>query len=439
MSTRKIDIITMGCSKNLVDSEQLMRRIEAKGYTVEHNSHNVDGDIVIVNTCGFIGDAKEESVNMILDLCNLKQEGVISKIIVMGCLSQRYLSELTEEIPEVDAWYGKFNWNEIIDTLPAITTSSQKKPFLWERKLTTAPWTSYMKISEGCDRFCAYCAIPLITGRHKSRPIDDIISETRHLTQQGVKEFNVIAQDLSAYGKDLYGRLALPELIDRMADVEGVEWIRLHYAYPVEFPMEVLNVMQSRDNVCHYLDMALQHISNPVLANMRRHITADQTYALIEKIRSSVPDIRLRTTLMTGFPGEGEKEFKELLEFVEKVKFDRMGAFAYSEEEGTWGARHLGDDIPEEVKQQRLEQLMELQEGISASLHEKLIGTTQRVLVDEKEDSTLTGRTQWDSPEVDPVVIIHTPRDMQEPQPGSFVNVKITAAEAFELQGEITR
>lgn len=426
----------MGCSKNLVDSERLIKRLSSKGYDVRHDPSNVEADIAIVNTCGFIGDAKEESINMILDIASLKQKGKIGQIYVMGCLSQRYLEELKGEIPEVDAWYGKFNWDEIIKKLPD-AKDEVKKPKIWERTLTTSPWSAYMKISEGCDRFCAYCAIPLITGRHTSRPIDEIISETEMLAREGVKEFNVIAQDLSAYGKDIYNRLALPELIDKMADIKGVEWIRLHYAYPVEFPMEVLDIMRQRENVCNYIDMALQHISDPVLSNMRRHITKEETYALIDNIRQRVPGIRLRTTLMTGFPGEGEKEFEELLKFVEEVKFDRMGAFAYSEEEGTWGARHLTDSIPLEVKEERLASLMDLQESISYDLHSKLKGENLKVLIDGREGDSLIARTQWDSPEVDPVVIINGDEESENFKPGEFVNVTITNTDAFELQGEL--
>lgn len=438
----RVDVITMGCSKNLVDSERLLRRIESKGYEVHHDSDNVCGDIVVVNTCGFIGDAKEESVNMILELANLKEEGTIGKLIVMGCLSERYRKELAEEIPEVDEWYGKFDWGGIIDSLPVQTPVAGSPGIMtdlnaWDRKLTTQPWSAFLKISEGCNRFCAYCAIPIITGRHKSRSMDELVAETSKLAASGVKEFNIIAQDLSAYGTDLYGRHALPELMERLSDIEGVEWLRLHYAYPVDFPMDSLRVMRERSNICTYLDMALQHISDPVLSNMRRHITSAQTYDLIAKIRDEVPDIRLRTTLMTGFPGEGKKEFDELMQFVEHVRFDRMGAFAYSPEEGTYGFMTFNDDIPQQVKEERLTALMELQEGISAELHSRLKGEKLKVLIDSIEDGEAIGRTQWDSPEVDPVVIVTLPQGKEKPRPGTFVDATITATDAFELQAII--
>ncbi|MDE5664233.1 MAG: 30S ribosomal protein S12 methylthiotransferase RimO [Muribaculaceae bacterium] len=433
----RVDVISMGCSKNLVDSERLLRRLRAKGYHSVHDSAEPCGEWVMVNTCGFIGDAKEESINLILQLSEAKAEGRIGHIAVMGCLSERYLAELEEEIGEVDLWYGKFNWNLFIDQLPDRSSQLPQEPHPWERDLTTPEWSAYLKISEGCNRFCAFCAIPLITGRHTSRPRQEILDEVRHLVAKGVKEFNIIAQDLSSYGLDLSGESQLAQLIDEMASIPGVEWIRLHYAYPADFPMEILDVMRRRPNVCNYLDIALQHIADPVLANMRRHIDKEGTLRLIEEIRRRVPGIRLRTTLMTGFPGEGEKEFAELLDFVRTVRFDRMGAFAYCEEEGTWGARHLTDSIPEEVKQQRLQQLMDLQEEIALELNTELIGSTVRVLIESNDpsdpDSTATGRTQWDSPEVDPEVIVSgcTAR------PGEFVDVHITGAQPFELLGHV--
>ncbi len=425
----------MGCSKNLFDSERLLRRLEAKGYTVAHDSDDVCGSIAIVNTCGFIGDAKEESIDMILRLAEGKHRGLIGRLVVMGCLSERYREELRAEIPEVDEWYGKFDWDRIIDKLPDVVAASTTK--VWERKLTTPPYSTFMKISEGCDRFCAYCAIPLITGRHKSRSIEEILEETQALVHQGVKEFNIIAQDLSAYGTDLYGRHALAELVERMSDMRGVEWLRLHYAYPVDFPYDVLRVMRERPNVCNYLDMALQHISTPVLANMRRHIDAGATRELIQRIRDEVPGIRLRTTLMTGFPGEGDREFRELLEFMDEVKFDRLGAFAYCQEDDTWAARHLKDDIPEDVKRHRLDIIMERQKEISYELHQKLIGTVQRVLIDEVEPEWFVGRTQWDSPEVDPQVLVCRDASSEGITAGDFVDVSISSADAFELTGKI--
>lgn len=424
----------MGCSKNLIDSERLLKQLEAKGYDTRHDPENPDGEYVVVNTCGFINDAKEESIDTIIGLTALKEERKIGKIIVMGCLSQRYMEDLKREIPEVDVWYGKFDWKNFIAGLPDRKTATDR-PASWERTLTTPPHSAYIKISEGCNRFCSFCAIPLITGRHTSRPIEEILEETRTLVSEGVKEFNVIAQDLSSYGTDLYGRHALAELIDRMADIEGVEWIRLHYAYPSDFPMDILDVMARRENVCKYLDIALQHISDKVLANMRRHIDKEGTMKLLDEIRRRVPGIRIRTTLMTGFPGEGEKEFEELEEFVRDQRFDRMGAFAYSEEEDTYGARNFSDDIPEETKQRRLDKIMEIQEEIALRLNERMVGSVEKVLIDRIEGDKAFGRTQYDSPEVDPEVII----DDNTLTPGEFVNAKITAAYPFELVATIAK
>jgi ribosomal protein S12 methylthiotransferase len=422
----------MGCSKYLVDSEQLMKRLESLGYEAHHDSDNVRGEIVVVNTCGFIGDAKEESINMILQLLEAKGEGQIGKLYVMGCLSERYLSDLKSELPDVDGFYGKFDWNKIVDALEA--EKQQKCSALnWERKLTTPPYSAYIKISEGCNRFCAYCAIPLITGRHKSRPIDEIESEVKALVAEGVKEFNIIAQDLSAYGSDLYGKLMLPELIEKIAQIEGVEWVRLHYAYPVDFPWEVLEVMKRYDNVCNYLDIALQHIADPVLTNMRRHITKEETLKVIEKIRNIVPDIKLRTTLMVGFPGETEEAFKELVDFVREVKFDRMGAFTYSAEENTPSFK-LNDDVSQEEKDERLDELTQMQEGISLQLNRNKIGKVFTVLIDRKEGEYWIGRTEHDSPEVDNEVLIPIE---EKAKIGEFFQVKITDAIEFDLYGEI--
>lgn len=438
----------MGCSKNLVDSERLIRRLEAKGYSVEPDPDVPDSEYVVINTCGFIGDAKKESIDMILDMAERKKAGSVGNIFVMGCLSERYLDELKAEIPEVDRWYGKFNWNSIIDTLPdAGAKMPDNQPQPWERTLTTPPWSAFIKISEGCNRFCAFCAIPLITGRHTSRPVEEILAETSRLAEEGVREFNVIAQDLSSYGTDLYGRSALAELIDRMADIEGVEWIRLHYAYPADFPMDILDVMARRDNVCKYLDIALQHIADPVLSNMHRHITGEETRRLLETIRARVPGIHIRTTLMTGFPGEGEKEFEELLEFVRSQKFERMGAFAYCEEEGTSGARLYDDDIPQEVKQQRLDTLMALQQEIADSHNDSMVGKRLRILIDDVEGDydfedydlpaeerlpvSVYGRTEFDSPDVDQEVFI----EKSTARPGEFVEVEITDTLPFQLIG----
>lgn len=422
----------MGCSKNLIDSERLIRRLDEKGYSVAHDPENPRGEWVVVNTCGFIQDAKEESIELILQLGELKEAGKIGRIAVMGCLSERYMDDLKAEIDEVDRWYGKYDWKAFVESLPA-RKDDATTPKDWERTLTTPPYSSYLKISEGCNRFCAFCAIPLITGRHTSRPMEEIEEEVRTLAADGVSEFNVIAQDLSSYGTDIYGRHALAELIDRLADIEGVKWIRLHYAYPSDFPMDILDVMARRSNVCKYLDIALQHIADPVLSNMRRHITGQQTRDLLTEMRRRVPGLKIRTTLMVGFPGEGEEEFNQLMDFVREQRFERMGAFAYSEEDDTWAARNLGDPVPEDVKQQRLDALMRLQEDISLSRNEEMIGQTVRVLVDRIDGETRIGRTQWDSPEVDPEIYVSG----SDAEPGDFINVKITGAEPFELFGKL--
>ena len=428
MRKNKIDIISLGCSKNLVDSEQLMRQFEAAGYKVAHNASRIDGETVVVNTCGFIADAQQESIDTILRLGQAKREGKIRNLFVMGCLAERFRADLVETLPEVDRLYGKFDWKKMLADLGHAYRSDLAR----ERHLTTPDHYCYLKISEGCNRFCAFCAIPLITGRHTSVPIDQLLDEVRRLAAGGVKEFNVIAQDLSSYGLDLTGRMQLPELIDRMADIEGVEWIRLHYAYPTQFPYDILPVMASRDNVCSYLDIALQHISDKVLTNMRRHITRQETLDLLARLRREVPGIHIRTTLMVGFPGEGEEEFQELIDFTREARFERMGAFAYSEEAGTWAAQHLSDDIPPEVKQDRLQQLMELQERISLDIQEHKVGQTLRVIIDREEDDYYIGRTQWDSPEVDPEVLVTKDKPLAV---GTFAQVKITQAFPFELIG----
>lgn len=370
---------------------------------------------------------------MILQLGQLKKTRKIGHIAVMGCLSQRYMDDLKAEIPEVDIWYGKFDWKDFIDRLPDNVDKAQEKPKEWQRTLTTPPHSTYLKISEGCNRFCAFCAIPLITGRHTSRHIEEILDETRELVAKGVKDFNIIAQDLSSYGTDLYGHHALPELIDRMAEIPGVEWIRLHYAYPSDFPMELLDVMARHDNVCKYLDIALQHVSDKVLDNMRRHISGKETRELLAEMRRRIPGLKIRTTLMVGFPGEGDEEFEELLDFVREQRFERMGAFAYSEEDDTWAAKNLGDDIPQETKQARLDRLMELQQEIAYQRNLEMVGQTVRVLIDRVEGDTRIGRTQWDSPEVDPEIYVKG----SDVEPGEFINVKITGAEPFELFGEL--
>ena len=431
MKKNRIDVITLGCSKNLVDSERLLKRFEDCGYEVAHDSDNVCGEVVVINTCGFIGDAKEESINTILEYVEAKREHRIKHLFVMGCLSERYFADLKLEIPEVDKFYGKFNWAELINDLKLINPPTKS----YERHLTTPSHYAYLKISEGCNRFCAFCAIPLITGRHTSVPMEQLEEEVRTLVAQGVKEFNVIAQDLSSYGTDIYGHMALPELIERLAVIEGVEWIRLHYAYPTQFPYEILPVMARHKNVCKYLDIALQHISNKVLTIMRRHITKEQTLELIERLRREVPGIHIRTTLMVGFPGEGEAEFKELKDFIRTARFDRMGAFAYCEEDDTFAAKNYSDDIPQEVKDARLAEIMEIQEGIALELNEAKIGSVLKVIIDREEGDYFIGRTEFDSPEVDPEVLI---KKSQPLSIGKFYNVRIEAAMPFELIGEVT-
>lgn len=431
---KKIAVITLGCSKNLVDSERLMKMLADVGYDVtdaasEEFIESEGEKIVVVNTCGFIGDAKEESVNEILAWCEAKTEGEIDALYVMGCLSQRYANELPAEIPEVDKWYGKTDWAGLVGELAHRAPGSAP----YDRVITTPRHHAYLKIAEGCNRFCSFCAIPLITGRYKSRPVEEIIDEVRMLVGRGVREFNVIAQDLTNYGKDLYGKVEIARLVDEMAKVEGVEWIRLHYAYPKDFPLELLDVMACHDNVCKYLDIALQHVSDTVLANMRRHITGKETRELLAEIRRRVPGIHIRTTPMVGFPGEGDEEFEELVDFVKEQRFERMGAFAYCEEEDTFGAKNFTDDIPAEVKQSRLERLMAVQEEISLAIQEAKVGEVMRVVVDREEDEFYVGRTQFDSPEVDPEVLIKKTLPLKR---GEFYNVRITSALPFELMAE---
>ena len=431
MRKNTIDIITLGCSKNLVDSEKLMRQLEANGYKVTHDSPRPQGEIAVINTCGFIGDAKEESINMILEFCEAKEEGRLNKLYVMGCLSERYLKELEVEIPQVDKFYGKFNWNELLADLG----KAYQPEIAIERTLTTPNHYAYLKISEGCDRSCAYCAIPIITGKHVSRPMEEIIKEVELLVSEGVKEFQIIAQELTYYGVDLYKSQKLPELIERIAQVPGVEWIRLHYAYPTHFPEDLFRVMRENANVCKYMDIALQHVSDNMLTKMRRHVSKAETYALIDKFRKEVPGIHLRTTLMVGFPGETEEDFNELKEFVQKARFDRMGAFAYSEEEGTYAAEAYEDSISSEVKQARLDELMAIQQGISAELSAAKVGQEYKVIIDRKEGEYYIGRTQFDSPEVDPEVLIKS--EGKRLFTGHFYNVLITDADDFDLYGKI--
>ena len=445
-SATSIDLLTLGCSKNLVDSERLMAQLRRAGFRVQHDPERTEGDICIVNTCGFIGDAKEESINVILEQGQRKYPAAgsvadglsvstslppLQKLYVMGCLSQRYLTELKAEIPEVDGWYGKFDWPKLLADLGEAWDETLKP----NRVITTPSHYAYVKISEGCNRHCSYCAIPIITGAHVSRPMDEILDEVRQLVAMGVKEFNVIAQELTFYGVDLYHRRAIAELIDRMADIEGVEWIRLHYGYPTDFPWELLDVIKRHPNICRYLDIALQHIADPVLTAMRRHITKEETYAFVERIRREIPDLHLRTTLMVGHPGETDEAFEELLDFTRWARFERMGAFAYSEEEGTYSAEHYADDIPEEVKQARLSKLMRLQQRISAEVQEAKVDTTQRVIIDRTEGEYFVGRTQYDSPEVDPEVLI--PLKDNPLIIGQFYDIIITSADDFDLYGSL--
>lgn len=406
-----------------------MRQFVANGYTVEHDPEEPDGEIAVVNTCGFIGDAKEESINMILDFVEAKKQNKLKKLFVMGCLSQRYVDELRVEIPEVDAFYGKFDWRGIVDELG----KSYYKDLEFDRSLSTPPHYAYVKVSEGCDRTCAYCSIPIITGKHISRPIEDIVEEVKLLVKKGVKEFQLIAQDLTYYGLDRYKTMKLPELVERISDVEGVEWIRLHYAYPLHFPLDLLRVMRERDNVCKYLDIALQHVSNEMLKKMRRNISKQQTIDLIKKIREEVPGIHIRTTMMVGHPGETEQDFQELLEFVKETKFERLGAFPYSHEEGTYCDKNYIDDIPASVKQDRMNQLMEVQEDISMAVNNDKIGKVLRVIIDREEEDFYIGRTEFDSPEVDGEVLIDKSDEMIV---GEMYDVEITSALPFDLMGE---
>ena len=472
-----IDFISLGCSKNLVDSEVLMGLFETHGYHVTHDDPDPRGEIVVVNTCGFIADAKEESINTILEQVQRKAEGLVERVYVMGCLSERYLAELEAEIPEVDGWYGKFNYRQLaadidhspltidhspltidhspltIDHSERAANNAQCSMFngQWERKLTTPPHYAYIKISEGCDRSCAYCAIPIITGHHRSRPMEEILDEVRGLVKRGVKEFQIIAQELTYYGLDLYGERRIAQLIEQMADIEGVVWIRLHYAYPTNFPWELLRVMREKRNVCRYIDVALQHVSDNVLSRMKRNITHEETVAFVERLRREVPGIHLRTTMMVGFPGETEEDFQELIEFVKWARFERLGAFAYSEEDGTWSATHYEDDVPEDVKQRRLDKLMRVQQNISAEIEAAKVGTVMPVIIDRVEGDYYVGRTEFCSPEVDPEVLIplwgvkgsergvkgSERDDTFMPVIGNIYNVRITDSEEFDLYGEV--
>ncbi len=430
----KVDLITLGCSKNLVDSEQLMGRLELNGYDVEHDPKVADGEIAIINTCGFIQDAKKESIDTILEFAERRKSGELKKLIVMGCLSQRYKKELEKEIPEVDKFYGKFDFMDVMKYLGRDTEYNSKMGV--NRRITTPKHYAYVKVSEGCNRMCSYCAIPLITGRYKSRDMQEIVDEVEFLVSQGVKEFQIIAQDLSYYGEDKYGENKLAELVRRLSDVNGVEWLRLHYAYPAGFPDELLKVMRERENVCKYLDIALQHISDNMLVKMRRHITKAETLDLLAKIRSEVSGIHIRTTLMVGHPGETSDDFDELVDFVKTQRFERMGAFTYSDEDGTYSNVHYNDDVPIEVKDKRLDKIMDLQSFISEEINANKVGKVLKTIIDRKEGDFYVGRTQFDSPEVDPEVLVKSDAKLVA---GNFYDVKITGAETYDLYGEIAK
>ena len=431
MKKGQIDIITMGCSKNLVDSETLMAKFEKAGYKCTHDAKRIEGEIVVVNTCGFIEDAKQESIDTILELVQAKEEGRIGKLFVMGCLSQRYKEDLEKEIPEVDKYYGKFNYKQLLVDLGEPETPVTESA---ERHITTPRHYAYIKISEGCDRHCAYCAIPIITGRHVSRPKEEILAEVRELVERGVKEFQIIAQELTYYGVDIDGKRHIADLIADIADIKGVKWVRLHYAYPNQFPLELLDVIREKPNVCKYLDIALQHISDNVLTRMHRNVSKKETMELIEKIREGVPGIHLRTTLMVGFPGETEEDFRELVDFVKWARFERMGAFAYSAEDGTYSAEHYEDDVPQEEKQRRLDKLMAVQQRISAEVEALKVGTVLKTIVDRKEGDYYIGRSEFCSPEVDPEVLIKADHRLRV---GNFYNVHITDSDDFDLYGEV--
>ena len=440
MIKNQIDVITLGCSKNLVDSEKLMKLLEENGYTLRHNPDKVNGEIVVINTCGFIGDAKEESINMILEVCDLKRKRRIRNVFVMGCLSERYMAELGDEIPQVDKYYGKFDWVNLVKDLGGENPDEDDSQLSivncqLDRVQTTPQHYAYVKISEGCDRTCAYCAIPIITGRHVSRPMEEIVEEVRLLVSKGVTEIQLIAQDLTYYGVDLYKKQSIAELVERISDVEGLKWVRLHYGYPTHFPMDLLRVMRERDNVCKYLDIALQHVSTEVLKRMRRNITKEETINLLRTIRQEVPGIYLRTTLMVGFPGETDEEFEELVQFVKDMRFERMGAFAYSEEEGTHAAEHYEDDIDDDTKQARLGLLMRVQQRIAEEVSANSIGKTMEVVIDREEGNYYIGRTQYDSPEVDPEVLLLKAEN--EVEIGQYYRVEITAADEFDLYGKV--
>lgn len=435
MRKNQVDVVTLGCSKNLVDSEQLIRQFLANGYVVHHNSDSVNGEIVVINTCGFIGDAQEESINMILKMVEAKKVGRIGQVYVMGCLTERFMDELRAEIPEVDGYYGKFNWKNLLKDLGK---AYHNDPLGGNRSITTPAHYAYMKISEGCNRSCSYCAIPIITGKHKSRPMEELIAEAEALVASGVKEIQLIAQDLTFYGLDIYKQNRLAELLKRLSDVQGLEWLRLHYAYPADFPREILAVMRERENICSYLDIALQHISDPMLRAMRRRVTKAETYELLRYMRKEVPGLHLRTTLMTGHPGETDQDFEELLQFVRDIRFDRLGAFVYSHEAGTYAHQAYADDIPLEIKQERIDRLMSTQEAIATELNTAKVGKTFKTIIDRSEEEFFIGRTEYDSPEVDQEVLI-SKLDTPQLEVGQFYPIEITSSDTFDLYGRLAQ
>ncbi len=433
MRKNQVDVVTLGCSKNLVDSEQLIRQFLANGYVVHHNSDSVNGEIVVINTCGFIGDAQEESINMILKMVGAKKMGRIGQVYVMGCLTERFMDELKAEIPEVDGYYGKFNWKNLLTDLGK---AYHNDPLGGNRSITTPAHYAYMKISEGCNRSCSYCAIPIITGKHKSRPMEDLIAEAEALVSTGVKEIQLIAQDLTFYGLDIYRKNTLAELLQRLSDIQGLECLPLPCAYPANFPREILAVMRERENICSYLDIALQHISDPMLRAMRRRVTKAETYELLRYMRQEVPGLHLRTTLMTGHPGETDQDFEELLQFVRDIRFDRLGAFVYSHEAGTYAHKAYADDIPLEVKQERIDRLMSAQEAIATELNAAKVGKTFKTVIDRSEEEFFIGRTEYDSPEVDQEVLI-SKLDTPQLEVGNFYPIEITSSDTFDLYGRL--
>lgn len=429
MIKKRVNIVTMGCSKNLVDSEVLLNQLERGKFEVVHDSNETGFDAVFINTCGFIHDAKQESIDMILDYAEAKKRGEINKLFVMGCLSERYQKDLETEIPEVDRYFGKFDMKAMVDELKV----AYHPEYIYERKITTPSHFAYLKISEGCNRSCSFCAIPMMTGKHKSRTIESLLLEARYLAKKGVKEILLIAQELSYYGIDIYGKSRLAELVNLISEIEGIEWIRLHYLYPTKFPFDILPVMRENPKVCKYVDMPLQHIANPVLKNMMRHVTREETEALIKRIKTEVPGVVLRTTMLVGFPGETEGDFEELKSFIEEMRFERLGVFPFSNEEGTYAYKNFKDNLPDEEKQERADELMEIQQQISAELNREKIGLTVKVIVDKKEGEFYVGRTEYDSPEVDGEVLITSSKEIKR---GDFVNVKITGSEDYDLYGK---